>query len=314
MVDKTILTRSDVETILLHYDLGTVEEFSLIKKGCVHSNYILVMSLGTFVLRVYEERTMQQIILEMKLLEELSTVDVPTPETILTKEKTTLLEYAGKRIAIFTFMDGEHVEDRQANMQQIKSVGHNMGLFHKALVGFTPEEVEYKQAYDKNYVLDLLRQLQVVHFDFPHKYEQFILDTLEMIDVPDTLPKGLNHGDMHGDNVFFKGDTVSAILDFDDCFYGPLLMDLGSLIAFWCVNEDIDFSKCRALLESYGEHRTISDDEKKYLFEATQLFMLIHAIYWLWDENDWRDDIQPFKVLRCLDKVGKEKFYSGIFG
>lgn len=127
------------------------------------------------------------------------------------------------------------------------------------------------------------------------------------------LPQGLNHADLHGDNVLFKENKVSGILDFDDRFYGNILSDVGSGIAFWCIDDKIDFEKCRFFIQAYQKERVLSQIEKEFLYEQTQMFMLVHLMYWLWDKNNWKDDIKPFKVLYNLKKITKEEFMKNIF-
>lgn len=312
MVQKTILKCSDIENILLNYNIGKVNEFSLIKKGCVHSNYILITSKGKFILRVYEQRTNDEINLEMKLLEKLSNFDILIPRNILSNKKTNFIEYLNKRVALFTFMEGEHIEDKNASIEQIQSLGINMGKFHKALLGFKPKEVKKKYVYNRKFVLEILEEIQEDYNDFPKEYKDYILNLLNSIEIPVDLPQGLNHADMHGDNVLFKGNNVSGILDFDDCFYGYFILDIGSIIGYWCIEDEIDFFKCKTFIKNYEKNRIISNVEKKYLYEGVQLFMLIHLIFWLWDKKNWKSNIKPFKVLNCLNKIGKNKFYEEI--
>ncbi len=46
------------------------------------------------------------------------------------------------------------------------------------------------------------------------------------------LRRGLIHGDFHGRNVLFEGDTVVAVLDFDFCGVRPRVFDLGYALVF----------------------------------------------------------------------------------
>lgn len=312
MVEKIKLEEKSISKILEKYDLGKVLEVYLIKKGSVHSNHVLTTTKGKFILRVYQERTNEQIILEMKLLKRLSNVALPIPKVILNMKKEFITEYENKKIGIFTFLEGEHIKDKDATLKQIESIGFYMGKFHKNLEGFKPKEVLSKHNYDEKWVRQLLVNVKKDLPDLPISYQKYVLETLDNLKISQ-LPQGLNHGDLHDDNVLFKGDNVSGILDFDDCFYGNILSDVGSGIAFWCIDNEIDFKKCRSFIKAYEKERKLTSKEKEFLYEQTQLFMLIHLMYWLWKRENWKNNIKPFKVLNNLKKITKEKFIKKIF-
>ena len=313
MVKKTILDNKFVNDILSFYNIESYESFTLIKKGNLHSNYILITKKGKFVLRVFEEREENQIMLEMKLLEKLKNIDIPIPRVIKTHKNDYLIKLNGKYIAIFTFLNGTHIENN-SSLKQVAEIGKYMGRFHKSLHKFKPLEIKYKNYnYNKAWVNKILEDVKKDNPNLPIKYETYILEILNSIIEVKKLPQGLNHGDLHEDNALFEGEKLSGFLDFDDCFYGNLLSDVGCGITFWCVDKQIDFQKCKSFLNAYEKERKLEENEKDYLYHQSLLFMLIHLIYWWWEEKNWDKDIKPLRVLNALKKTNKEEFNKKLF-
>ncbi|HOX96771.1 MAG TPA: homoserine kinase [bacterium] len=312
MVKKTKLNRKIITEIVKNYNLGEIDHFFLIKNGFMHSNYFIQANTGNFILRVYESRTDEQALLEAKVLEKLKNSLVPVPKIIKTKTGELFSGLGKKRVAIFSFLDGSHVADADVTISQIKSVGVNMGRLHKLLQGYKPKEVFSKPNYDNNYVKETLEEIKKKHPTFPLKIEQRVLNVLNLIRIP-SLPKGVNHGDMFDDNVLFKGNKVSGVLDFDDCYYGNFLDDLGCALTYWCINEKIDYKKIKAFINAYESEKKLSRKEREFLYEETLLIALVHVVHLLMDKKNWNKSIRPLNVVNILMNTPKDEFMRSIF-
>lgn len=315
MIKKTKLNRKSIVKILEDYDLGEVQNFHLIKNGLMHSNHFLQTDKGKYILRVFEGRCDDEAMLEMKTLERLNRANVLVPKIYLTTCGKYFSKHGKKRVAVFQFMNGAHIDDKQATVKQIRSVAANMGAIHVALKGFKPKEIGTKSGYDAKYVKKLLRYIKKENPDFPSELKAYVLDVLKELNLSEQseLPMGMNHGDMFDDNVLFEGEKVSGVLDFDDCFYGNLLSDVGCGLAYWCIKDEIDFKKCKAFVEAYQVKRKLNSRERKYLYEQTQLFALVHVLYLMMDKKNWKKKVRPMRVIDALRKADKEKFYNTIF-
>lgn len=313
MIKKTKLNKKQIAGILENYSIGEVGDFYLIKKGMMHSNYFLQTNCGKFILRVFEgSRTIEQAQLEVKVLEKLRNTTFPAPGIILTTTKKYFSNYGNKSVAIFKFLEGEYIVEEFLTLQHIKSVGKNMGALHCLLKGFRPKEIFLKSDYSKDYAMEVLIKIKKEYPDFLIKKEKYIQEVLEKINLP-KLPQGINHGDMFDDNVLFKGQKVSGVLDFDDCYYGNFLGDLGCGLAYWCINHEIDFKKCRKFVQAYESERKLNSQEKKYLYEQTLLSALIHVVHLFEDRKYWKKDIRPIRVINNLTSINKKDFNKNIF-
>ncbi|MBT6505207.1 homoserine kinase [Candidatus Woesearchaeota archaeon] len=308
------LTKSSVSQILEKYNVGEITSFSLIEKGERNSTYVILTNQGKFILKIYEECNIEKIMVEIQLLEKLSKANIPVPKIVKTVSNDYLLYLYQKGIAMFTFLDGKHIKNESANLKQIKSLGENLGIIHKNTMNFKPKNIELKNIYDydNKWILNALVSIKKDMPELPNKYEKFVSNILENISIP-KLVQGLNHGDFQEDNIMFMGNKVSGIIDFDDCFYGNLLSDVALFIGMWCIDKEIDFDKCKCFIQAYESKRKLTEKEKKYLYDQSKLFMLMHFTYWLWDEENWNDNIKPIKTLNNLQKITKEEFMQKIF-
>ena len=67
---------------------------------------------------------------------------------------------------------------------------------------------------------------------------------------PDDLPTGINHTDLFSDNVFFRGDRLSGIIDFYFACEGLFAYELAICLNAWCFEVDgrFNITKARRML------------------------------------------------------------------
>ena len=75
------------------------------------------------------------------------------------------------------------------------------------------------------------------------------------------LPVGYIHADIHDDNVLFdtSEQRLAAVLDFDDMYIGPLLIDLAMTLCLWCaIGSQLRMDYIRECLIVYQTERKMS--------------------------------------------------------
>ena len=132
------------------------------------------------------------------------------------------------------------------------------------------------------------------------------LDHLEE-NWPTDLPVGICHADLFPDNVFFRGETLSGMIDFYFACNDFIAYDVAVCLNAWCFERDLSFNvtKAKLLLASYRKLRPLSRDELQALpllarGSATR-FLLTRLYDWLHHpEGAFVRPKDPLEFLRIL--------------
>ena len=87
---------------------------------------------------------------------------------------------------------------------------------------------------------------------------------------PKKLPSGIIHADLFPDNIFFKNEKFTGIIDFyfscNDFYCFEIAVCLNAL-CFDGVKENLSFNvtKAKKFIKGYTSIRKLNNDEKKYL-------------------------------------------------
>jgi len=315
MIKKIHLNEKQLIEILKNYNIGKIKDFILTNEGECNSTYIILTNKGKFIIKIFEDANINEVSSEVNIYEKLLKNNVPVPRIVKTSSNEILLKFQNKILIVCSFLEGIHIKNNSANLEQIKSLGETLGLIHKNTINFKPKYIETKNIYkyDDNWIrISALNSLRKNYKDFPKKYEKYICDMLDIISLPE-LSQGVTHGDFQGVNIMFTGNKVTGVIDFDNCFYGNLLTDLGAFIYFWCFDKEIDFKKSNCFIKAYQSKRKLTEKEKINLYDQTILFTLMHLTYWLWDKKNWNDKIKPFIVLNYFKQISRDEFRSAHF-
>jgi Ser/Thr protein kinase RdoA (MazF antagonist) len=94
---------------------------------------------------------------------------------------------------------------------------------------------------------------------------------------------GLVHGDLHHENVLFRGREACAI-DFDDCGWGFHLYDLA--VTLWELERRPRYEELRdALLGAYAERRPLPRDHETHL-RALALLRRLQLLLWILESRE----------------------------
>ena len=73
------------------------------------------------------------------------------------------------------------------------------------------------------------------------------------------LPKGVIHGDLFADNLLFRGEKLTAVLDFEAACRGKFIFDIATAVNALCfVDGEYSLDRFRYLLHGYESVRTLS--------------------------------------------------------
>jgi len=153
MVIKTILSRQSIELILMQYNLGRLVDFSPISRGSVQTNYIIYTTTGKYILRYYENRSVESVLFESDLLAYLKESNYPCAGMLLNQCGNYTSIYRDKPYVILEFIKGQHIEHPKQThkLQLIKNVAELQVLTQ----GFRSAYQNFRWNYDPALCLEL---------------------------------------------------------------------------------------------------------------------------------------------------------------
>ena len=324
MAVKTIFSQTDFVNILTEYDIGAFKAAEPIAAGTVQTNYLLHTTQGRFVFRYYENRSSESVVFETNLIKYLNDRHFPCPAVLRNKHGKLMQVYRDKPIAIFAFVEGKQIE--QPTEAQKKQLVAKVAELHTITKTYKP--LHRKDRW--NYGVDLCRRLaresagKINTVNAAAKLAWYEA-TLQALELPAALPKGICHCDFHFSNVLYKDGEFNALIDFDDANYTYLIFDLATLTnpfvpAFeWNTwqnfkpSDDVfDFTEARNVVNTYTRYRRLNASEQRHLFDVFKLSIMLDCLWWF--ERGEVHDFYERRKIAYLDALGRDAFYRHLFG
>ena len=189
------------------------------------------------------------------------------PKPIINKNGNYISEILGKKAALVSFLEGS--AKKNLSPENCYDIGVETAKLHKITKNLSLTR-------QNNLSLDSWSELfSKVEKDCSkiHKnLSKIIKISLEEIkkNWPKKLPSGIIHADLFPDNIFFKNEKFTGIIDFYfSCrdFYSFEIAVCLNALCFEGVRENLSFNvtKARKFIKGYTSVRKLNNDEKKYL-------------------------------------------------
>ncbi|MCB9626894.1 MAG: homoserine kinase [Sandaracinaceae bacterium] len=260
MAVYTSLSPEDASRITNAHGLGPCLEVVPVSAGSVNSNFFLVSAGGRHFLRIYEEQGKDGVEYEWDLLDFLGAAGVPVPKRVPGTTPGQIC-VAGKPTALFEVVPGGDICHRLFDVTRARQVGLTLARIHRIGAGFQthrasrfkrdtlPERLDTAAAHGRPELIPVIAALRALCAEVDRAY-------------PADLPRGVIHGDMFRDNVFWEGQRVSAVIDWESASDGELIYDLAVVFLAWCYADDFRWDVARALFAGYQEERALTDAER----------------------------------------------------
>lgn len=267
MAVYTDVPDDELRSFIADYDLGEVVSCKGIAEGVENSNYLLRTEAGTFILTLYEKRVdPADLPFFIALMEHLATQGIACPTPLRARDGMALRHLCGRPAAIISFLDG--MWPRRIQPFHCAGVGGALARLHLAAASFTMSRPNDLSVAGWRKLSEACRdRADEVH---PGLADELAVELAELESRwPRELPCGVIHADLFPDNVFFRGETVSGIIDFYFACTDFFAYDLAICLNAWCFEADGSFNvtKARLMLAQYRAARPISTAE----FEALPL-------------------------------------------
>ena len=168
------------------------------------------------------------------------------------------------------------------------------GALGEALAGLHLAGMDFSGRRQNNLSVGGWRPLLVASADRAHEVRQGLAAELDVHlcglehDWPQSLPSGVIHADLFPDNVFFRGDTLTGLIDFYFACTDFLAYDLAICLNAWCFESDGAFNvtKARRLFAGYRRKRDLDPAEVAAMpvlaRGAAMRFLLTRLYDWLY--------------------------------
>ncbi len=287
MAVYTKISSSFLIKILKDFQIGNLIDYSGIKEGIENTNYFLKTTEGKFILTIFEKRVEDNDIpFFIKLMKHLSKKQFLCPQPIKDKNNKFIQKINNKKFIIVTFLEGSW--KKLPNNQDCFLVGKTIADLHKKTKDF---KLIRKNSLSISGWEKLINEIKkkIPEDNIKKLDENLLKDINESFlrcsnNWPNNLTKGLIHGDVFPDNIFFKQKKVSGVIDFYFSCTDILLYEIAIALNAWCFNENIvfDFKKAKNLIQGYSSEIPLSEKEIIFLpilAEAAALRFLLTRLY-----------------------------------
>ena len=259
------INKKTLEIFLRKYDIGELIEYEGILEGIENTNYKIKTSVNIFILTIFEKRVNpDDLPFFINLKNHLTKKKFVCPKPIEDKDGKFINLLNEKHCVIISFLDGKKISKVKNN--HCKQVGGILALLHNESKDFKKKRANTMNYVQWNNIFLKNQKAKNNQFDnlIPNiKEELFYLKSA----WPKNLPKGIIHADAFQDNVFFKENKLSGLIDFYFACNDFFAYDLALTINAWCFDAEANFNKDKYLnlIKGYENLRPLQEMEKKYL-------------------------------------------------
>jgi len=321
MAIYTKLSENNLKEFFLKYNLGKLLNYKGIQEGIENTNYFIQTDKGKFILTVYEKRVEEKDLpFFMGLMKNLFDANFPSPEPIINKNGNYVTEISGKKAAVVSFLDGS--AKKILNPNDCHKVGVQAAKLHlitKNFIGKRENKLSvnsWRKIYKK-----VQKDCSRIHLNLAKTIEKN-LDEIEN-NWPKNIPSGIIHADLFPDNIFFKDDKLTGIIDFYFSCYDFYVFEIAICLNALCFEgqkENLSFNvtKAKKFIDGYSSIKKLTEEEKKSLKilcqGAAMRFLLTRVFDYLnLTEGALVKIKDPIEYLKRLEFHNSVKDYQDYF-
>ena len=276
MGDYTKLSESEVQEIFNLYEQDDVVEFRPLSLGISNSNYAISTRNNKYLLKVSNDKGIEELKEEMEILSFLSAQNyglsiVPYATKIgeLVYEKDEL------HGVLFPFVEGIPPGPNDATCFEI---GQALAKLHSINVEASQFRSCEKLSYPASVIAQYIKS-EKCPTDFKESFETLLGERAKQY-LEQDFQQGICHGDLYYDNTLFDHNHITAVLDFEQSGIGDVVFDLGISISGCCLEKGrISLDLIKSYLNGYETLRPLPENEREFLNEAI-IFGLMSISLW----------------------------------
>ena len=267
MAVYTKISNKEITFINSQFDIDKIKNFKGIKKGIENTNYLLRSKNKKLILTIFEKRVLnREIPFFMQLMDTLNNSGISCPKPLKNKSGNYLIKLKGKTACIVSFIEGS--DKIKLNSKNCFDIGKIIARMHSITKNI---KLYRKNSMSIENLNPLLKNIKFKSKRFTN-LEKFLKVNLNYLkkNWPKKLPLGIIHGDLFIDNIFFKKNKLSGIIDFYFAANDYFMYEIAICINALCFDIKkskfiINKQKVNNLIKGYESIKKISLKEKKSL-------------------------------------------------
>tara|TARA_A100000164_G_scaffold372437_1_gene401727 strand:+ start:564 stop:1532 length:969 start_codon:yes stop_codon:yes gene_type:complete len=267
MAVYTKINKKDISYINKKFEIEEIINFKGIKQGIENTNYLLRSKNNKFILTIFEKRvSKKEIPFFMKLMDQLNNAKINCPKPQKNKNGNYLIKIKNKTACIVSFLNGK--DKKKLNLKNCFDIGKLIAKMH---ISTKKIRLYRKNSMGIKNLNPLFNSIKFKSKKFTN-IEKFLKINFKDIkkNWPNKLPKGIIHGDLFIDNIFFKNNKLSGIIDFYFAANDYFMYEIAICINALCFDKKnsqfrLNKKKVKNLIRGYENIKKISRIEKKSL-------------------------------------------------
>lgn len=265
----THLSAAALTRLLRPFGLGELASIRGVSAGSVNTIYQIRAESGHFIVRILEDRPLDDALFERDLLLRLASAQLAVPTMRADAHGARVVSLTERQhLSVFDYVSGEELSEAAVQPQHCLQIGSFLGAMHRATDGMADTR---PNPYGPQRIRATLGRCQQA--DWPPRQQQH-LQQLERVlcgAVWDPgLPWGVTHGDLFVDNARFAQGRLAGVIDFEMAGRSPLIHDLAVVLTAWAfVGSHWQPERARAVIAGYETQRVLRRAERLGLFAAT---------------------------------------------
>jgi homoserine kinase type II len=267
MAVYTKINKKNISYINKKFEIEKIINFKGIKQGIENTNYLLRSKNKKFILTIFEKRVVRnEIPFFMNLMDELNNSKINCPKPLKNKNGKYLIKINNKIACIVSFLKGK--DKKSLNLKNCHDIGKTIAEMH-----LSTKKINFfrKNSMGVKFLNPLLNSIKFKSKKFTN-IEKFLKTNFKDIKKkwPKKLPHGIIHGDLFIDNIFFKNNKLSGIIDFYFAANDFFMYEIAICINALCFDKKnskflLNKKKVKNLIKGYESIKKISVKEKKSL-------------------------------------------------
>tara|TARA_B100002051_G_scaffold244838_1_gene251737 strand:- start:95 stop:1060 length:966 start_codon:yes stop_codon:yes gene_type:complete len=267
MAVYTKINKRDLTKINNKFRSKKFISFKGIKQGIENTNYLLRTRNEKFILTIFEKRvSKKELPFFMKLMDQLNDSKINCPKPLRNNEGNYLIKLKNKSACIVSFLKGK--DKKNLDIKNCYDVGKIIAEIHSSTKKI---KLYRKNSMGIKNLSPLFNSIKFKSKKFTN-IEKFLKTNFTDIksNWPKKLPSGIIHGDLFIDNIFFKKNKISGIIDFYFAANDYFMYEIAICINALCFDKKnahfkLNKKKVRNLIKGYESKRKILLTEKKSL-------------------------------------------------